>query len=103
MTPDGSRLLVALNQADELAVIDLASPRHPIRLVRVGQFPYDVSADPGGRWAYVSNELDGTVSVVDLDVGSVVASIGVGGAWATMRRIPRACWPTRTATSSMSR
>jgi len=80
VTPDGRRLLVALNQADALAVVDLAAPAHPVQLVHVGAFPYDVAAGPDGRVAYVSNELDGTVSVVDLASNSVVASIGVGGA-----------------------
>ena len=79
VTPDGSTLLVALNQADSLAIIDLVGATHTIRLVRVGKFPYGVVADIDNQTAYVSNELDGTVSVVDLVTGVVDANIGVGG------------------------
>ena len=79
VTPDGSKLLVALNQADTLAIVDLVGASHGVRLVRVGKFPYGVVA-PDDQTAYVSNELDGTVSVVDLVGGAVVANIGVGGA-----------------------
>ncbi len=90
VTPDGRRLLVALNQADALAIVDLADPAHPTRLVHVGRFPYGVAADPDGLRAYVSNELDGTVSVVDLAAGSVVASIGVGGTKGDLEAHPEA-------------
>ena len=79
VTPDGSRLLVVLNQADKLAVVDLTDPSHPTRLVGVGRFPNGVAADGDSRIAYVSNELDGTVSVVDVVAGTVTAAIGVGG------------------------
>ena len=79
VTPDGRNLLVALNQADDLAVVDLTIPTTPTRLVRVGKFPYDVAASHDSRTAYVSNELDGTVSVVDIGAGTVLGSIGVGG------------------------
>ncbi|MDQ1520394.1 MAG: hypothetical protein QOI55_1467, partial [Actinomycetota bacterium] len=78
VTPDGSTLLVALNQADSLAIIDLAGASHTTRLVRVGKFPYGVVAG-NNKTAYVSNELSGTVSVVDLVTATVVATIGVGG------------------------
>jgi DNA-binding beta-propeller fold protein YncE len=80
VTRDGSKLLVALNQADALAVVDLVGAAHTTRLVRVGKFPYGVVANVDNNTAFVSNELDGTVSVVDLAKGVVVASIGVGGA-----------------------
>jgi DNA-binding beta-propeller fold protein YncE len=79
VTPDGRNLLVALNQADDLAIVDLTTATHATRLVRVGKFPYDVAASRDSRTAFVSNELDGTVSVVDIGAGTVTASIGVGG------------------------
>ncbi|MCU1426762.1 MAG: hypothetical protein JWL83_762 [Actinomycetia bacterium] len=79
VTPDGSKLLIALNQADTLAIVDLVSTPHVTRLVRVGKFPYGVAAGADNKTGYVSNELDGTVSVVDLVAGAVVKTIGVGG------------------------
>jgi YVTN family beta-propeller protein len=79
VTPSGKTLLVALNQADALAIIDLTKPNYPTRLVHVGRFPYGVAVGPAGTSAYVTNELDGTVSIVDLNTGSVTAAIGVGG------------------------
>ncbi len=79
VTRDGSKLLVALNQADTLAIVDLTSSAHAIRLVRVGKFPYGVVANIDNKTAYVSNELDGTVSVVDITKAVVGTSIGVGG------------------------
>jgi DNA-binding beta-propeller fold protein YncE len=80
VTPDGRALLVTLNQADQIAIVDLTGAPPPIRLVRVGKFPYDVAASGDSRTAYVSNELDGTVSVVDIGAGLVTGTIGVGGA-----------------------
>jgi YVTN family beta-propeller protein len=78
ITPNGLRLLVVLNQADTLAIIDLSAQHAPTRLVRVGRYPYAAAASRDGRRAYVTNELDGTVSVVDLAHGTVTATIGVG-------------------------
>ncbi len=79
VTPDGRTLLVALNQANQLAIIDLTAATPTARVVAVGKFPYDVVASRDSHTAYVSNELDGTVSVVDIASGTVAANIGVGG------------------------
>ncbi len=90
VTPDGRTLLVALNQADKLAIVDLTQPAHATQLVAVGNFPYDVAVERHGRAAYVSNELDGTVSVVDLAAKVVVATIGVGGPRGDLEAHPEA-------------
>jgi len=74
VTRDQRFLAVALNQADQLAIVDL--PTRAIRLVKVGAYPYGVAVD--GHTAYVSNEYDGTVSVVDIDAAAVRSSITVG-------------------------
>ena len=62
MSPDGRYLVVALNGADSADVVDLTSMAQTI----VGRrpYPYGVVFDPQGR-AYVSNEYEGTVSVID--------------------------------------
>ena len=77
VTRDGRRLVVALNQADRVAIIDL--PTRTSRLVRVGSYPYAVAIARDGK-AWVSSEGDGTVQAIDLDAGAVVATVGVGGA-----------------------
>jgi YVTN family beta-propeller protein len=74
-TSDGKLLAVALNQADQVAIVDLAK-RTTTALVKVGAYPYGVVVD--GHTAYVSNEYDGTVSVIDLDAASVKHTVSVG-------------------------
>lgn len=77
VTPDGKLLLAVLGQADQLAIIDFATGR--ARLADVGRYPYGVVADPARARAYVSNERDGTVSVLSLPGGELVKTIPVGG------------------------
>jgi DNA-binding beta-propeller fold protein YncE len=77
VTPDAKTLVVALNQADQAAIVDLATGSS--RLVKVGRYPFGVATD--GRTAYVSNEYDGTISTIDLASGKVTGTVaGVGGA-----------------------
>ena len=78
VTPDGSHLLVALNQADRVAIIDL--PKRSVQTVQVGAYPYGVAIDRNGRFAYVTSELDGSVAVVDIAARNVADTIPVGGA-----------------------
>ena len=78
VTRDGRHVVVALGQADQAAVLDTSSGA-TVTLADVGRYPYGVATDPRRDRAYVSNERDGTVSVVDLPGGEVVATIGVGG------------------------
>ena len=75
VTPDGRTLVVAMNQADEVVVIDRATGT--ARLVPVGAYPVDVRVS--NSRAYVSNEYSGTISEVDLAAGKVVGTVGVGG------------------------
>jgi DNA-binding beta-propeller fold protein YncE len=76
-TPDGETLLAALGNADRLAIID--PDTGAVEFADVGAYPYDVEADPSRPRAYVSNEYDGTISVLDLPSGDLVKTIGVGG------------------------
>ena len=77
VSPDGERLVVVLEQADQVAIVDLTT--RTSRLVRVGAYPYGVAVARDDRTAYVTNEYDGTVSAVDLDSARVRATIDVGG------------------------
>jgi YVTN family beta-propeller protein len=77
ISPDGKTLAVALNAADSAVLVDLASRSHTV--VKVGAYPNGVAFDRHGD-AYVSNEYDGTVSVIDVATGKVSATIsGLGG------------------------
>jgi YVTN family beta-propeller protein len=80
VSADGRTLAVALNQADRVALVDLATSA--VRTVAVGAYPFAAAFAPDGRTAYVTNEDDGTVSVVDVAAGKQVATIDVGGAHA---------------------
>ncbi|HEX6393675.1 MAG TPA: bifunctional YncE family protein/alkaline phosphatase family protein [Acidimicrobiales bacterium] len=76
VTPDSKTLVVALNQADQVAIVDLASGTS--KLIKVGRYPFGVATD--GTTAYVSNEYDGTVSVINLASAAVTSTVaGLGG------------------------
>ncbi len=77
LTQDGQKLVVALNQVDAVAIVDLGTSA--IKTVKVGQFSGWVAIDPAGTYAYVTNEYDGTVSKIALDSATVTKTIGVGG------------------------
>ncbi|MFL5912274.1 MAG: alkaline phosphatase family protein [Gaiellaceae bacterium] len=76
VSSDGSRLLVALNLADRAAVIDTKSRKADY--VKVGSFPYGAAVTPDGKRGFVSNEADGTVSVIDMDAKSKIKDVQVG-------------------------
>ena len=77
VSADGRWLVAALNQADKAAVIDLKSGA--AKLVGTGAYPAGVAFDRRGR-AYVSNEYDGSVTVIDPAAAKVTATItGLGG------------------------
>lgn len=64
LTPDGQRLLVADQQADALSVVDLATG--VVHTTAAGHHPYSVFASADGHSAFVTNQGDDTVSVLDL-------------------------------------
>jgi YVTN family beta-propeller protein len=79
VSPDGTKLVVALNTADGADVVNLANNNEQ-NVVSIGHYPSGVAFDRQGR-AYVSNELDGTLSVIDTATHSVTTTIkGLGGA-----------------------
>ncbi len=77
VSPDGATLVVALNQGDQVALVDTKTKA--VRFADVGQYPFSAQVDRGSKRAFVTNELTGTVSVVDLASATTTASIPVGG------------------------
>jgi len=77
VSPDGTKLVVALNQADSVAIVDTKT--RAVRYVSVGSYPFSAQVDRGSQRAFVTNELPGTVTVIDLQAGTVSATIPVGG------------------------
>ncbi len=79
VSPDGTRLLVALNLADSVAVVDLAHG-DGVRYVPMAPASYSFGAAilPDGKTGLVTNEATGTLSVIDLDTAALVTDIAVG-------------------------
>ena len=75
LTEDGTKLLAALNLADNAAIIDVKTKA--VQYVPTGRFPYGAAITGTGK-GLVSNEADGTVSVLNLDSGEVEKQITVG-------------------------
>src|SRR4051794_24634191 len=76
ISPDGRTLAVVLSQADRVALIDPASG--VVRTAKAGSYPAGVAIKDGA--AYVSNQYDGTLSVIDLASGASRATVaGLGG------------------------
>lgn len=73
--PDG-RLLVACEGSNSIAVVE-ADGRVAAQ-IRVGHRACDIAVAPDGRYAYVSNRLGGTVSVIDLVSLVVTNEFSVG-------------------------
>ena len=73
---DGKRLLVPLNLADHAAVVDTAAKT--VQYVGVGHYPYGAAILPDNRTGLVTNEADGTVSVIDLASAAKTGDITVG-------------------------
>ena len=102
VTPDGRWALVAASGANVVSVIDtgklrrlLLSPpparqqelanrldsasRFVTARLQVGRNPTDVVIAPDGRFAYIANRMDDTVSVVDVQTMRVASTIDLGG------------------------
>lgn len=103
VSPDGRRMLVTSGGSDRVAVVDVAklldtirgatrrereevlpnhlgmSSRFVVKRVDVGRNPRGVTFSPDGRYAYVANALDDTVSVIDSLDAKVVDVIDLNG------------------------
>jgi YVTN family beta-propeller protein len=98
--PDGRRALVTSSDADIVSILDTARLAQRLRQVPADQLatrldsaaafvinrlptghnPTSVVISPNSRWAYVTNRLDDSVTVVDLAQAKVASTIDLGGA-----------------------
>jgi YVTN family beta-propeller protein len=77
MSPDGTRLYVAENLANTLAVIDTQS-RTVIASIPVGRQPWSVAVHPTLPQVYVTNRVERTVSVIDTGTMAVIGTVPTG-------------------------
>lgn len=77
VSPDGTKLVVALNNADQAAIVNLETGT--ASLVATGAYPFGVAITRDGRFAYVGNEYDGTLTKINLETnGAVGNAIAIG-------------------------
>ena len=63
--PSGKTILVALRGSDQISVRDAAN-KSEVRSIEVGREPVNLVVTRDGSKAYVSNNVDGTVSVINI-------------------------------------
>jgi YVTN family beta-propeller protein len=91
VTPDGMTLMAADNLTNAVSVINLGaqSDNNTVPAVAatipVGAYPYTVVVSPDGKRAYVSNEQDGTISVIN--VTAVTAAVAAATAPVTVKAV----------------
>lgn len=101
-TPDGRWALVTASGADIVSIIDIrklnrlmegvpagepdlladrldAARQFVVRRLQTGRNPTAVVVSPDGRFAYISNRMDDTVSVVDMQHLEIASTIDLGG------------------------
>ncbi|HVT36787.1 MAG TPA: bifunctional YncE family protein/alkaline phosphatase family protein [Nevskiaceae bacterium] len=89
ISPDGQTLLVALHNADLAAVIDLRDGS--TRLVPTGAYPQAAAIERSGRYGYIGNLLDGSLTRIDLARAEVVDTFhGLGGSAGDFNAHPQA-------------
>lgn len=77
LSPDGSKLFVANEDAATISVVDVSSGSI-VERVPVGREPEGVGITPDGRWVLVTNESDNSVSVIDTRTLKIVKAVQVG-------------------------
>jgi YVTN family beta-propeller protein len=79
LSRDDHELWVVNSASNDVSVIDLTIPTHPIRTahIPVGDNPRGIVLSPNGSLAYVNNTLAGTISVIDTNLYIVTQVITV--------------------------
>ena len=83
LTSDETRVVVVNREANSVSIIQVKDANgndvaQKLTEIGVGEEPRCVAVHPTDRAAYVTNGISGTVSVVDLVLGRVAATIPVG-------------------------
>jgi YVTN family beta-propeller protein len=83
LTSDETRLVVVNREANSVSIIRVKNANgndvsDKIAEIPVGEEPRCVAIHPSDRAAYVTNAISGTISVVDLNQGTLVAEVKVG-------------------------
>ena len=74
LSPDKSRLYVSVWGAEKVLVYDAAREAF-VDSIATGSHPNDMCLSKNGRWLYVANANDNTVSVIDLAAGKVLETL----------------------------
>lgn len=77
VSPDGTRLYVANEDAGTASIIDIAHDSVLAR-VPVGNEPEGVRVSPDGRTVYVTSEVNSTVTAIDANSRRVLSQVHVG-------------------------
>ena len=98
LTADGKTLVVALYNADKVAVITTASGA--TATVNTGAYPYHVAIERSQRYAYVTNAYDGTLTKIDLTNTGNTATTTTVYCLGDPARLPATCPTTGEADNS---
>ena len=77
MTPDGTLIVTADRDDDQISIIDAKTFTRK-GTVKVGAHPFGVTVDPRGERAYAANVESNTISVVDLKAETLLGSVATG-------------------------
>ena len=78
ISADGKWLSAAIEENDQVLIIDTASSRIDRRIAMKGKNPEHAVWSPDGRWIYASAEEADSVDIIDVAKGEVVKSVKVG-------------------------
>lgn len=77
ITPDGSRIFIALDDRDEIAEADTSS-RQVLRRVKVSGTPFGLALDPDGKRLFVACKAEDRVAVLNSATLEQMDSVAVG-------------------------
>ena len=78
LSPDGKLLAAAIEENDQVLLIDTATLK-VVRIIKMrGKNPEHAVWSPDGKWLYVSAEEADSVDIVDVALGQVIKSVKVG-------------------------